>query len=220
MRRRLLPSLCVLLFLGANGCGMDEAVAPSTSTTSQGAAKDVSAAARPSSQTDTVVALARSVPLANDVHAFATIGPEGGAIEIQGTGGRIIFPPGALRESKQIKMTAKAGANVAYEFCPHGLTFDVPVVIEQDLTYTAVGGMKVIRTLQAGYYAQALDAILLGRGQSLARVSEVRDATVDRPLSPHLARFYIFHFSGYIMSSGFAPGSGGDDGGSDTSAQP
>jgi hypothetical protein len=109
----------------------------------------------------------------------------------------------------QITVTAKAGSAVAYEFEPHGLTFDAPVRVQQDLAYTSLGAGRLTK-IQAGYYQQALDAILLGPNMSLAGVTELRDVDLDDTDRPRIATFYIWHFSGYIMSSGFADGGGGN----------
>jgi len=109
-------------------------------------------------------------------------------------------------------MTAKAGWNVAYEFAPHGIAFDAPVSVEQDLALTAASRMSDATKLEAGYYQDSLRDALVDPSQSLARVSELRSVDLDLPLNPRVATFYIFHFSGYILSSGFAGGAG-DTGG-------
>ena len=146
---------------------------------------------------DTVVTLSRAVLLTTDVSQSAIIGPEGGTLEIAASG----------------------GWNVAYEFAPHGITFAVPVMVEQSLGNLLAGGGA--RALQAGYYQDDLGAVLVDTRQSLARVTELRQVLLDRPTDPRVARFFISHFSGYIMSSGFASGGGGgSDGGDPGSGQP
>lgn len=214
MSRRLLPALGVLLALGAAyACHSDSTLAPSAS---RGARLSASAAESGRRDVDpgmaTVVALKRSFNLPIDVSASAVIGPHGGEISLWASGARIVFPAGALSAPTRITMTAKAGWNVAYEFSPHGIVFDKPVTIQQDLNWTSFasgdGG-----TVRAGYYQDSLSEALVGPSLSIARVSELRRVDLDRPLNPAIATFYIFHFSGYLMSSGFAGGAGGDDSG-------
>lgn len=210
MRRRLLGAVCVLLSLGgANGCSSHETTAPQAPAANGGGAQALNAGVL--DPTTEVVSLARSVILSDDITVSATIGPEGGSLSIPEAGGKIIIPAGALRHPTQIKMTARAGRNVVYEFCPHGTVFDVPVTIQQDLDYTVANGMKDLRTLQAGYFQQGLNAIFSDPGKSLARVTELRGVQIDAPAGRWIARFFIYHFSGYIMSSGFAPTDGGSD---------
>jgi hypothetical protein len=72
--------------------------------------------------------------------------------------------------------------------------------------------MKDATKLEAGYYQDSLTDALVDPSQSLARVSELRRVDLDLPVNPRVAKFYIYHFSGYILSSGFAGGAG-DTGG-------
>jgi hypothetical protein len=205
MASKLLLSACSLLALGiVPACGVDSPSAPTP-----GAARSVAAMSDRSARnsTDTVVALARRAPLDRDVTAVATIGAAGGVIIIPEAGVAVVFPPGALTEKTSISMTAKAGWSVAYEFSPHGITFEAPVLVMQDLSY--LQGRDRVGALQAGYYQQGLDASFVDAGKALARVTELRNVDIDRG-NPNLAAFYIFHFSGYIMSSGRAGDGEGD----------
>jgi len=212
MSRRLLPALGVLLALGAAyACHSDSTLAPSGASrlsagTAQSGRRDVDPA------TVTVVALRRNFNLPIDVSASAVIGPQGGEIDLWAAGAKIVFPAGALSAPTRITMTAKAGWSVAYEFSPHGITFDMPVTVQQDLRWTSYqsgDGGKV----QAGYYQDSLSEALVGPSLSIARVTELRRVDFDRPLNPCSATFYIYHFSGYLMSSGFAGAGSGEDGG-------
>ena len=160
---------------------------------------------------DTVLVLKRPFYLPNDVSASADIGPEGGEINISATGGKIDFPAGALRERTHITMTAKAGWNVAYEFEPHGISFDKPVKIQQDLKLTLIYRTNEAKNLTAGYYSRDLNGSFLDPWKFFARVSELRHVDLDKA-NPRVAKFYIYHFSGYLMSSGFKGGMGGGDG--------
>ena len=210
MSRRLLPALGVLLALGAAyACHSDSPLSPSASRGSR-----LSSSAAQSGRRDVdpstvaVVALRRSFNLPIDVSASAVIGPEGGEINLWASGAKIVFPAGAMSVPTKITMTAKAGWNVAYEFSPHGIVFAKSVTVQQDLNWTSYGSSG--GNVQAGYYQDSLSAALVGPSLSIARVSELRHVDLDRPLNPDIAKFYIYHFSGYLMSSGFA--GSGDDG--------
>jgi hypothetical protein len=210
--RKLVPALCGAVALGvAIGCGSESVLTTPTATrTSASITSQSQTGAGGADETDTVFALTRKSPLDHDVTAIATIGPAGGSISIDAAGATIVFPAGALDSPRQIKMTAKAGATVAYEFCPHGITFAVPVAVQQDLTFTRASAND-LRMLQAGYYKQSLGAIFVDPGNSLVTVSELRGIDLDKPINPRFGTFYISHFSGYIISTGFAGGGGESD---------
>lgn len=206
MTRKLLAALGVVVALGAtHACGSDNTVAPSrqSATASGGLRRTDESDNIVNPPVDTVVALKRSAYLSTDISESAIVGPEGGQIGIAASGGTIIFPAGALRDPTLITMTAKAGWNIAYELEPHGTTFDRPVILLQDLAYTLARQPNKAQTVQVGYYRGSLDSIFLDFAMSLARVSELRGVELDRPLNPRVARFYIYHFSGWLMSSGF-----------------
>ena len=215
MSRQLLAALGVAIALGTvYACASDKTLAPSgPSARGSTISADAAHSHRDLDPTVvTVVALRRSFYLPRDLSASALVGPEGGEITVPLSGATIVFPPGALAQPTRITMTAKAGWNVAYEFAPHGIAFAVPVTVKQDLTLTAAFRMKDATRLEAGYYRDSLSDVLVEPTESLARVSELRRVDLDLPLNPRVAQFYIYHFSGYILSSGFA-GSGGDSGG-------
>ena len=207
--RKLLPAICGVVALGiAIGCGSESVLTPTSTRGSASITLPTQALAGGADETDTVIALTRKWPLDHDVSATATIGPAGGTITIDAAGAAIVFPAGALDSPRQIKMTAKAGAAVTYEFCPHGITFAVPVAVQQDLSFTRAS-VSNFRTLQAGYYRQSLDAIFVDPANAIVKVSELRGIDLDRPSNPRIGTFYISHFSGYIISTG--AGGGGSD---------
>jgi len=214
--RKLLPALCGVVALGiAIGCGSESVLTtPMASRGSASIIPSAQAGTGTADETDTVVALMRRWPLDHDLTATATIGPDGGSITIDAAGATIVFPAGALDSPRQIKMIAKAGAAIAYEFCPHGISFATPVAVQQNLTFTRASASD-LRTLQAGYYRQSLDAIFLDPSSALVKVSELSGIDLDRPSNPRIGTFYISHFSGYIVSTG--AGGGGSD---SSSAQP
>ena len=214
MMRRL--SLLALL-AGVAGCAPDQAVAPGAN----GSGSSLSAPPLPATPgtvntgsegefvaTDTVFVLKRTSSLAQDLTASAVIGPEGGEIKIDAAGGKIVFPVGALEKPTLITMTAKAGWNVAYEFEPHGIRFGADVKIQQDLKFTmAYHQPSLVEKLQGAYYKN-LDASFIDPWKLLALVREVCPTEVDKA-NPRIVKFYIRHFSGYLMSSGLKDRNGG-----------
>ena len=213
MMRRVLTTAGALVALGVVfACNSDRSVAPAV--TSWRSPVGLVRADRNDPDIDTVVTLRRTAYLADDITESALIGPDGGEIDIDDTGARVIFPPGALSRRTRITMTVKAGWNVAYEFGPHGITFGAPVTVQQDLSYTVATNPRAAAKVQAGYFQRSLDTAFLDPSHSVARVSELRPVFLDRALNSLVANFYIYHFSGYMMSSGFA--GGGTDAGSDS----
>ena len=216
MIRRFLTTACALVALGLLfACNSERSVAPAVHL-GRGPA-GLASFDRSDPDVDTVVALRRSSYLADDISESAFIGPEGGTISIDEAGARIVFPSGALQRRTRITMTAKAGWNVAYEFGPHGITFDAPVLVQQELSATVANRVTDAIKVRAGYFQRNLDSVFLDQSQSVARVSELRGIVLERPINSLVADFYISHFSGYILSSGFAGDAGS---GSDSTSAP
>lgn len=150
---------------------------------------------------DTALVLKRLTPLAADISVTAVIGPEGGSIKINEAGGKIDIPAGALIEPTTITMTALAGANVAYQFQPHGLTFAQPVKIQQDLRTTwASVYPKLVDMAHGGYYEQPLDSTWVDPGKLFTVVKE-HELGYPESNGTQL-KFYVGHFSGYIVICG------------------
>ena len=150
---------------------------------------------------DTALVLKRLTPLAADISVTAVIGPEGGSIKINEAGGKIDIPTGALIEPTTITMTALAGANVAYQFQPHGLTFAQPVKIQQDLRTTwASVYPKLVDMAHGGYYEQPLDSTWVDPGKLFTVVKE-HELGYPESNGTQL-KFYVGHFSGYIVICG------------------
>ena len=213
MIRKFLTTAGAFVALGVVfACNSDRSVAPVV--TSWRSPVGLVRADRNDPDIDTVVTLKRTAYLADDVTESAVIGPDGGEIDIDDVGARVIFPAGALSRRTRITMTVKAGWSVAYEFGPHGITFGAPVTVQQDLSYTTAKSARAAATVQAGYFQRSLDTAFLDPSHSVARVSELRQVFLERVLNSLVANFYIYHFSGYLMSSGFA--GGGSDTGSDS----
>jgi hypothetical protein len=155
---------------------------------------------------DTALVLKRFKSLEADVSASAVIGPKGGSIKIDATGGKIDIPPGALAEETLITMTAKAGLNVAYEFQPHGLTFLAPVKIQQTIAGTwAAEYPKLLKGMHGSYYDQvSLDSAWVDKNGYFAHVKEHQIGYLESNASQ--IKFYIGHFSGYLVSCGYSDG--------------
>ena len=136
----------------------------------------------------------RRTPLAEPITVRKTIGREGGALSIPAAGVTVIVPVGALDEDTEITMTARAGSLLAYDFEPHGVTFRVPLVINQNLNGTNVGLLSPLG-LKLGYYS---DPSLLGKTTALVSelvqgVTSILTRTFTAPIE---------HFSGYIIVCG------------------
>ena len=139
--------------------------------------------------------LQRLVPLSATYSAGATIGSAGGTLRIPEAGVTVTFPSGAVAAPTFISVTAPAGKNVAYQFEPHGITFQKAVVVAQDLGLTQVAGDLVeASSLEGAYFAG--DAQL---GDGTAQVQEEISASVD--LLRLRVTFPIRHFSGYAIAS-------------------
>jgi hypothetical protein len=137
--------------------------------------------------------LLRQQPLRGDVSASVTVGVLGGVLDVPGTGLHLVIPPGAVGQQTTITATAVAGRLVAYEFEPHGLVFDVPLVFEQSLTGLVGGNM--LRQGRGGYFGNRTD---LHDQVGAADVLESLSAWV---FGGKLV-FPIHHFSGYMAASG------------------
>jgi hypothetical protein len=150
---------------------------------------------------DTALVLKRLTPLDSTISVTAVIGPNGGAIKINAAGGKIDIPAGALSEPTTITMTALAGPNVAYEFQPHGLTFAQPVKIQQDLRYTwASVYPQLLGMAHGGYYDRSLDSSFVDPGKLFVTLKEHELGYLESNATQ--LKFYINHFSGYLVTCG------------------
>lgn len=150
---------------------------------------------------DTALILKRSAPLASDITVSATIDRAGGSLAIAEAGVRVDIPPGALSVPTVVTMTARKGLDVAYEFGPHGTTFNAPVSILQDLKGTLAGTNPALQKgMHGGYVETSLDSAFVDPLHLTARVKETqlgyRDPGTNR------LRIFIGHFSGYLVAVG------------------
>jgi hypothetical protein len=136
----------------------------------------------------------RRTPLAEPITVRKTIGRAGGVLSIPAAGVTVVVPAGALDADTEITMTARAGSLLAYDFEPHGVTFNVPLVLTQNLNGTNVGLLSPLG-LKLGYYS---DPSLLGKTTALVSelvqgVTSILTRTFTAPIK---------HFSGYVILCG------------------
>ena len=187
-----------LLFVVSTACSTERAAAPSTLAAPAAAHDLLGGLVGTLTNTLTLTSakgLLRSTPLAQDITVRQTIGRDGGVLNISAAGVTVVGPAGALDRDTEITMTARAGALVAYDFAPHGITFSRPLVFTQQLKGTNVS-LFTITQLKLGYYA---DESLLGKTTAL--VSEVVGGLTSILTGTFTAP--IKHFSGYVVICGF-----------------
>ena len=198
MRARSLSSLLaiVVLFAAAGCAGSDNPVAPSSArpVPTQSAHQSLLY-----STPVAVKALQRTTPLASNITVTKNIGILGGTIAIPQAGISVVVPALAVTSTKTFSITALAGSNVAYIFEPHGTTFLTPLVATQSLvnTQAANGGLINALSLQVGYFTD---------NNNINLVSEL--LTVGVNLLNQTSVVTIWHFSGYMWSTGFCDDAG------------
>lgn len=144
--------------------------------------------------------LVRNTPLQDDVSVTQSIGKQGGTLEIPEAGIKVIIPKNAIvppsnRNQVEITITALKGNEVAYQFEPHGLRFQQPIMVHQDIRSTNAYRNIAMQALMQGAYYQSLDQAL-----SLASVTEFRPSVFD--ITTAKLRFSVDHFSGYLVAVG------------------
>jgi hypothetical protein len=211
LRRGSLLSVA-LLFLLATACNTDH-VAPTATAPTQPSAAAVEPSSRlvPGPQNDllggliggltntlglTANGVLRTTPLAAPITVSKTIGRAGSVLSIPAAGVSVVVPAGALNADTKITMTARAGSLLAYDFEPHGVTFNVPLVFTQSLNGTNAGLLSPLG-LRLGYYS---DPSLLGK--TTAIVSEL--VTGVTSLLTRTFTAPIKHFSGYVVICGLS----------------
>jgi hypothetical protein len=147
----------------------------------------------------------RQVALAHPITVTKVISASGGSISIPAAGMTITFSRGALLVATPITVTADSGKAISYEFGPHGIQFNAPVTIQQDMSLTTLANNTgAASSIHGGYTPNGLGDIV---GGLLARVAELLNATTTIVIGSdgkaHLgtASFIIKHFSGYILIS-------------------
>ncbi|MGH7619785.1 MAG: hypothetical protein ACREPM_21440 [Gemmatimonadaceae bacterium] len=189
--------VAVVGFAGGLSCAPDSSspTAPSERTPTSSASRLVTPV--------TIAPLERTTPLAKPETASARIGILGGTLSLPGAGLTIVVPPLAVVTPVTIAVVAPAGSDVGYEFSPHGLTFLAPLVATQDLRNTQAqsGGSIDPLLLFLGYFPDSSHP---------TTVTELLSLQVN--LLAQTSTALVWHFSGYMWSSGLADDSAGDGG--------
>ena len=141
----------------------------------------------------TVNALLLSVPLTTEISRSATIGPDGGSIEIPETGFRLDVPKNALYQATVITVTAVPGPIAAYEFEPHGIALNKRLVVTQNLGVTTIVSQLFGHGFTGAYFTSRDDL----HADGTAFVHELEPTTAD--LLFGRVQFSIGHFSGYLV---------------------
>jgi hypothetical protein len=186
------------VFIAATGCGDGPtAIEPNLQLT------QTSAAARNGVKPSALVK--RNGSLKSNVSASAEVTPEGGFVALPQAGLFLYIPPGALSQTTVITATALKGNRIAYDFQPHGLTFNTPVYIAQatqDTELDTSNDTKKRPDVWGGYLRRG-SADILPDGR--ATFSEVFDAFYQGTGNETLVIFGTSHFSGYGLVSGMKP---------------
>ena len=132
--------------------------------------------------------------LPSHLQVSQVIGPDGGLLSIPQAGVTVIVPAGALTFRREIKLSIHTDKVVSYDFEPHGITFQQPLTLHQDLSFTnATAALAPV--LNLGYYASPLQV-----GTKGAEIDEENGGWSN------MARFtfsaHIWHFSGYMVACG------------------
>ena len=121
---------------------------------------------------------------------------DGGTLALSDLNVKLTIPKGALpRDTMTITMTALPGAMVVYEFAPHGTVFRTPLILSHKLK-----GTKYDPTKDGRFGGHFTDRSKVDNLKRLVRITET--------MSPFIANgsfnFKIGHFSGWMVSTGFA----------------
>jgi hypothetical protein len=109
----------------------------------------------------------------------------------------IVVPAGAVSSPTRISVTAVPGDLVAYTFEPHGIKFAKPLQATQSFGLLNLRSLFSTGSVSAGYFAQESD---LNTDSNTAKISE--SLTADVSLLGGKVTWEIWHFSGYLLSTG------------------
>jgi hypothetical protein len=120
----------------------------------------------------------------------------GGSLALSDLNVTLTVPAGAIpRDTMTITMTVLPGKIVAYDFAPHGTVFLKPLALSINVKATKHAMKKV--PLFGGYFTSN-SQVDGAKGQ--VTIDEVLSAT----LTGNTLKLNLWHFSGYMVSTGFA----------------
>ena len=151
-----------------------------------------------STSTTDVTTLLWTTPVTESSTLSKVIGPKGGDFSVK-TGLKLTVPPNAVSVPTVFTVTTLPGRIVAYDFGPHGVTFSVPLLIEQPTKGTNIFKVDDAKAVEGAYYP---DPSSLDQSAGTASVSEFRPTNVSTDKT--MIRFNVSHFSGYLLSTGRA----------------
>ena len=198
-RSRFLRTTRVLLGAAAvgllAGCSSESLTAPAAAQPSNGLIGDLLGTA--TSTLGTVTGLLRLTPVITSVTRSRTFDRNGGQLAIPELGFSLKVPAGAIPgQTLTISVTAIAGRMVAYNFEPHGTKFLKPLTISQELTGTnGLLGSLISPDLLGGYFKSDSQLNPLNNTAVIDEAFQIRT-------SGSTASFDIWHFSGYMVSTG------------------
>ena len=185
---RVLGAVAVAAAVAA--CSMETATSPASDVGGDRAANILPGSER------LAWGLARTKPITKAITARARFTAKGGTLVIKELGVTLTVPANALpRDTMTITMTALPGAMVVYEFEPHGTVFRTPLTLSH--------------TLKGTKYDPTKDGLFGGHFTDRSKIDEQkRQVLINETASPFIANgrfnFKIGHFSGWMVSSGFA----------------
>jgi hypothetical protein len=138
--------------------------------------------------------------------ATKVIGRNGGNLDLGPAGLQLRVPRGAVTADTRFTVTALPGNVVAYDFEPHGTTFAVPLTFVQQLGGTNADHIKLpkgyVPNFDGAYYVSPSQ---IDQTTGVAQVQELIPADSGVTFSGNSLSFPIWHFSGYMISTGRAP---------------
>jgi hypothetical protein len=148
--------------------------------------------------------LLREKPLERAVTVTKVIKNKGGVIDVPGTDFQLRIPRGAFAASSMtFTVTALPGAAVAYDFEPRGAHFLMPLTFVQKLGHTNLHSSKLPPGLEKGLVgAYFTDASMIDAETGVAVVAEFLPADIEATWAGVQLTFPIWHFSGYMASTG------------------
>ncbi len=137
-----------------------------------------------------------------EFNASAVIGSAGGTLSIPDADFTMTIPKGALTAPTLISVTALDGLHVAYDMQPHGLRFQRPVTVVQELRNTASYRTPAAAAVRSAYLADRNDRI---SSDDTATPAELEAAVTLFYGAEPVAETHVWtlnHFSRWILISG------------------